>query len=146
MKKREKGPAPSLMDFINTLNPSLRTMMEELSSEIKKLGQDIGEAVKRDFSGINYKVPGKVYVVFCGVKRGEQFLWLWITLDRMPFKDPENWTECIPDSFGAPEAMNKRLRLTSSRWKTQRDYALSLVKQAYDCILALREEKYSSGN
>ena len=56
MKKREKGPAPSLMDFINTLNPSLRTMMEELSSEIKKLGQDIGEAVKRDFSGINYKL------------------------------------------------------------------------------------------
>lgn len=122
-KKAEKRTPE---DVLKNATPDLKNLFFLLRKEILKLGDNVRQEVGKWY--IDYRKTSTFVTINPQTKKKQ--LLIYIKMGDKKLHDPEKWTSQIPDSWGYGK-LNKRLEISEA---PQIEYAMKLIKQAYDYV------------
>ena len=118
--------AKSVDDVVRKARPELRDMFFDLRDRILELGDDVREEVRGGFC--DYRKSSTFAAVIPQSRKDR--LVVYIKMGENPIHDPQGLTSTIPPSWGYGK-LNTQFAVAG---KNEMDYALSLIRQAYDKV------------
>lgn len=118
--------ARSVDDIVKKAGPELRKTFFDLRDRILEIGDDVREKVGEGYC--DYR-KSSVFAMVTPQSRNNRLV-VYIKMGEKPIEDPRSLTSPIPARWGYGK-LNTRFKVTDG---SQLDYALSLIRQAYDYV------------
>jgi predicted transport protein len=122
--KKPGGKTPE--DVLRNATPALKDLFFLLRQEIFKLGDNVRQEVGGWY--IDYRKTSTFTTITPQTKKN--LLLIYIKMGDKIIDDPQKWTSPIPDSWGYGK-LNTKFEVSQPN---QVDYAIQLIKQAYDFV------------
>ena len=118
--------AKSVDDVVRKARPELRDMFFDLRDRILELGDDVREEVRGAYC--DYRKSSTFAAVIPQSRKDR--LVVYVKMGENPIHDPQGLTSPIPPSRGLGK-LNTQFAVAG---RNEMDYALSLIRQAYDKV------------
>jgi hypothetical protein len=112
--------------IIRNANPQLKDLINELRQAVFGLGDNVREVIGAWY--IDYRKSSTFMTLVPQTKKNR--ILIYIKMGDKKIDDPQKWASAIPESFGYGK-LNTQFEITNL---DQIDYALQLIKQAYDFV------------